>query len=121
MRPMEPKSWQVLLAGGIVQLGVAVGILGSLIRAADRTGALAGWYLLAFVLLAVVVALLPFALMWYGRRRNIAAVLSVLIGIGFLAVNEFALETWVFPLFLFVAGALSWREGSTPLAPTADA
>lgn len=117
---MEAKSWQVLLAGALVQLAVAVAILGVSARSGDQIGTLAGWYLVAFVLVAAAVALVPFALMRYGRRQKLAAVLSIVVGIGVLAVAEFALETWVFPLFLFAAGALSWQEETTADAGRSD-
>lgn len=109
---MDPRSWQVLLAGVLGQVAVAVAILGSAVLSGDRVGTLAGWYLVAFALVGAVVAAGPFVLLRYRRRPRLAAGLSVLVGLGILWVGEFAVATWVLPLSLFVAGALAWREGS---------
>lgn len=117
---MEPKSWQVLFAGALAQLTVAGGVVGSSVLAGDQIGAFGGWYFVAFVLVAAGAALVPFVLMRSRRRLKLAAVLSVLVGVGFLAVNEFALLTWVFPLFLFAAGALSWQEEATERTAATD-
>lgn len=107
----------MLLAGLFAQLAVALGMLGSAVLSGDRVGSLGGWYLVVVALIGSVVAVVPFVLMRYTHRRRLAAVLSVLIGLGFLVVTEFAPITWVFPLFLFAAAVRSWRQRPADATP----
>lgn len=109
---MRLTSWQLVLAGVVLQLLVAVAVLLTGVSSGQELRTFIGIYLVAFVVVAGAAALVPFLLMWRRHHRRVAAVLSVLVAVVFLAAYELTVVTSVLPLCLLGAAILSWREAS---------
>jgi hypothetical protein len=103
-----PAGWLVILAGFLLQLGVAVGLLTLAVTGVIRLSTIAAAAVLVITVVAGVVTVPSVLLLRHDRYPRAAATLAALVGVATLVVSEAHPSVSVYPVALLVAAVRVW-------------
>lgn len=111
-----PASWRIIAIGFLIQLGLALLLLGVTYGDNDRIGVAVAAVLTVIVLLCGLAALPAAIVLRDGRYQRAGASLAAITGILILLVNEGHPTIWPFSLALFVAAVRGWVRATVDAA-----
>lgn len=115
-----PAGWVLVLAGFLLQLALAVGLLARASLAGSRIAQVDAAFLTGVVVLAGVATVPSFLLLWTGRYPRAGAALAVVVALCTLVLVETYWLAWLFPLALLVAAVRVWAGAGLDAATLLD-
>jgi len=103
-----PPGWAILLAGAVIQICLAGGLMTLAIADGDRLTSLVAVVTLAVSLVGGLAVLPAVALLWVGRGRRLASALALVVGLVTLLVNEGQPIVWPLVLSACLAAVRVW-------------
>lgn len=103
-----PAGWAVILAGFLLQLGVAVGLLTLATSGVIRLSSIAAAAVLVITVVAGVATVPSVLLLRRDRYPRTGATLAALVGVATLLISEAHPSVSVYPVALLVAAVRVW-------------